>query len=169
VTARPLPAAWRWLIGVAAGLAAWSAATVPVTAHLAIRLDIQAPQPDQHVGPDTEVVIFAQPTLAGVDHVAFTASLDGRPVEPTSGRLTPQPVSTEIRVSTSTRIPLRGPTPGNHRFAISYRPDTDEPMRQTPVDFVVRIRPRSPLPWVGLAAAVLAAGVALITRCRRRS
>jgi hypothetical protein len=170
VTARHAPAGWRWLVGAAASLAAWSAATVPVAAHLAIRLDIQAPEPDQHVDPDTEVVIFAQPTLAGVDHAAFTASLDGRPVDPVSGRPTPQPVSTEIRVSASTRIPLHGLSSGNHRFTISYRPDTDEPIKQSTVDFVVRKRRVSRLPWVGLGAAALAVGAALtVNRRRRRS
>jgi len=140
-----------------------------VAAHIAIRLDIQKPQPDQQMGSASEAVVFAQAMLAGVDHVAFSASLDGRPVDPASGEFTPQPVSTETRVSTSMRIPLRRLTPGKHRFEISYRPDSDEPIRQTSVDFMVRKRHPSPILGIGLAAAALAAGAALVFRLRRRS
>ncbi|HEX9549401.1 MAG TPA: hypothetical protein VF942_18815 [Acidimicrobiales bacterium] len=109
----------------------------PAAAHLAIRVDIRYPQPDSHVGPDVTAVVFAQQTLAGVPQTTFSASLDGHPLDPATGRLVPQTETTVIRVGTETRIPLRRLAKGRHELAIAYRPDTDMPILHTAVNFTV--------------------------------
>lgn len=143
----------------------------PAIAHLAIRLDIRAPESRQRLGSDTDVIVFAQPTLAGVDHVSFTATLDGEALDPATGRSSSQPVPLDIRVSTSKRIPLRNLTPGAHRFTISYRPDTDEPTRETTVEFTVRRASDCALACgaaiAGGPAVAVAVPVLLIRRQRR--
>lgn len=51
-----------------------------------IVLLVLAPEAGQSVGADPLVVIYVQPTLGGIDQVAYTLTLDQRPVDPDSGR-----------------------------------------------------------------------------------
>ncbi len=109
----------------------------PAAAHLAIRLDIRYPQPGAHVGHDVDVVVFAQPTLAGVAQTTYSATLDGHPLDPRTGRFVAQAEAPLIRANTDTRIPLRGLPRGPHELAIAYRPDADMPILHTSVAFTV--------------------------------
>jgi hypothetical protein len=109
----------------------------PAAAHLAIRLDIRAPEDGSTVGPHTDLVVYAQPTLAGVDHTTYRVILDGKSIDPTTGRPTSNETVTNIEVSTSHRTPL-SLAPGTHHLAVEYRPDIDEPVRDVSIDFTVR-------------------------------
>jgi hypothetical protein len=55
---------------------------MPAGAHVAIRLDIMAPQANQTIGPVSELVVVARPMLLGVPETTFTATVDRRPVDP---------------------------------------------------------------------------------------
>ena len=142
----------------------------PAAAHLAIRLDIRAPQPGQHVGHDVDVVVFAQQTLAGVDQTSYSASLDGHPLDPASGRVIAQSQLSVIHVNAEVHIALRGLATGGHELAVSYRPDTDMPIFHTSVRFTVGPR-RAPIALFGAAAIALAglAAVVSFVVLRRRS
>ena len=148
---------------------------VPVSAHVAIRLDIRSLQPGEQVRPDVDVRVFAQPMLGGVDRVSFVADLDGHPIDPGTGRIATAPTPAVLLANTQTVISLRGLGGGSHRLNLTYRPDTDEPAVTVSVEFVV-IDPagratassRSDLAsWATVAAfavAVLAVGGWLIVR-----
>lgn len=149
----------RVATGAAAVLAALSASvlTAPgASAHLAIRLDIRAPEDGAKVGPHSELVVYAQPTLAGVDHTSFRVILDGHSIDPATGKPTSDDTTTNIEVSTSRRTPL-DLSPGTHRIAIEYRPDIDEPVRDVSVDFTVR--PTKSTRW---ADALIAGAVMVV-------
>lgn len=120
-----------------AALAAFVLTAPAVSAHLAIRLDIRSPEDGGKVGPRTELVVYAQPTLAGVDHTTYRVILDGHAIDPATGKRTSDDVDTNIEVSTSKRTPLNL-SPGKHHLAVEYRPDIDEPVRDVSVDFTVR-------------------------------
>ena len=143
----------------------------PAVAHLAIRLDIHAPQEGARVGRRVDLVIFAQPTLAGVDHTTFTVALDARPLDPTTGRTTAVPVPAIIAVSTTRTVVLDHLTPGKHQATVTYRPDVDEPLTRTSVDFVTT-SPGTPndrwLALLVLVAAAVGGVVAGRTRSGRR-
>ena len=158
----------RCLAGGAA-LVLWAGSALPASAHLAIRLDVRAPEAGQHVGTSTKAIVFAQAMLAGVDYVIFTTTIDGRPIDPASGAFAGRPAPSEIQVSTSREIPLRNLALGAHRLAVSYRPDVDEPTTETSVEFVVTSPRRRALPWVIATIAGLAAATVLLVRRRRRA
>ena len=122
------------VVAAVAAVVLWPAVAV---AHVGIVVVIRSPTDGQDVGGDLSIDVAAQPALAGVDHATFTAELDGRPVDPASGRITTESVPAVIRVGATTRISLRGLVLGEHRFLIRYRADTDEPATQTAVSFVV--------------------------------
>lgn len=138
----------------------------PAGAHVAIRLDIMAPQANQAISPDSELVVVARPMLLGVPKTTFTATLDGRPVDPATGRVTDQPVPVLIRVNETKRIPLRGLPAGTHAVGVAYRPDRDAPVLHSSVPVVVRAsRPaRLLLSVVGVAVFVT---VVLVVARRR--
>lgn len=140
----------------------------PASAHLAIRLDIRSPEDGAKVGRHTELVIFAQPTLAGVDHTLFTVSLDGRPIDPVTGKAAAEDGQGTIAVSTTHRVPL-DLTSGRHHVVVEYRPDIDEPPRQVSVDFEVRVGKSAPWANALIAAAVmvLVATFVAVRRVRR--
>ncbi len=153
-------------LGVAL-LALWPGAA---TAHIAIVLLIRSPADGQHMGRNVSIVVVAQPALAGVNHTAFTAELDGRPVDPASGRITSESRSAVIKVGSTTTIPLRGLASGTHRFVIRYRADTDEPVTEKAVSLIVA-RSHGPRWWLVAASSaallvVVAASAALVRRTR---
>jgi len=132
----------------------------PASAHIAIRLDFRSPQAGARIGPNSEAVIFAQPTLAGVSQVAFAATLDRQPIDPISGRLLAQEHPTVIHAGSEVRIPLRRLHAGPHRVDITYRPDVDEPITRNTVEFTVRA-PESSRAEIVLIIAVLVAMAAV--------
>jgi hypothetical protein len=146
----------------------------PAQAHVPIVLLILAPKADQTVGSDTTVRVLAQRTLGGVDQVAFTPTIDGRPLDPTTGRATTRPVPVLIHAGQTLQLPLRGLSAGQHVATVTYRPDRDAPVMRNTVSFGARGSPGH-LPLVAalaaLAAALLGTGGAaavLLTRRRRR-
>lgn len=62
----------RILGALGAGLLLIVATAVPAQAHVAIRLDVRTPRPGAIVPRTAHAVVFAQPTLGGVDRVAIT-------------------------------------------------------------------------------------------------
>jgi hypothetical protein len=157
-------------LGVLAMLALLLASR-PAAAHVAIRLDVMAPQANQTIGPDSELVVVARPMLLGVPEVSFTATVDGRPLDPATGRVTDQPVPVLIRVNQTKRIPPRGLTPGSHAVGVTYRPDRDAPVLHSTVPVTVtpgqgRLA-RLAVP-AGLAV-VLVAAAAVVWRRRDRA
>jgi len=157
------------LASLAVALALVAAQASPVAAHLAIRLDIRSPQPGQQVGRDVDVVLFAQPTLAGVAQTTYTVSLDGRTVDPATGRLAPKATSAVIHVGSEARIPLRGLGRGGHVVMISYRPDADMPVVDTSVSFTAGgPGARTPLFSSTLPIAVVVVLGALVLLALRR-
>ena len=137
----------------------------PAAAHLAIRLDIRAPEDGSKIGPHSELVVYAQPTLAGVDHTTYRVILDGKSIDPVTGRPTSDDTTTNIEVSTSRRTPLNLTT-GSHHLAIEYRPDIDEPVRDVSVDFTVR-KAKSTRWADALIAGAVMVGVATLVAVRR--
>jgi len=139
----------------------------PAAAHLAIRVDIRAPEAGQRVGPNTDVVLFAQPMLAGVAHAAVSVYLDGHPINPATGSAASRALPVDIALLAQRRVPLRHLGVGSHTIAISYRPDVDEPVFRSSVSFVVV---RKPFPYLTLVLVVLAAAavVLVVVRQRRR-
>ena len=159
----------RWLAAVVTAATALALFAGPAVAHLAIRVDIRAPQGGQRVGPNTDVVLRAQPMLAGVAHTAVTAYLDGHPINPANGAAASRAMPVDMTLLAQRRIPLRRLGVGTHTVTISYRPDVDEPVFRSSVSFVV-VRngfPRWALALVVLGAATVMALVAV--RLRRRS
>jgi hypothetical protein len=61
------------------------AASGPAAAHVAITLAIVSPTSGAVVGPDANVIVFANRTLGGLDAVRFTVSVDGRSYDPNTG------------------------------------------------------------------------------------
>jgi hypothetical protein len=157
-------------LGVLAMLALLLASR-PAAAHVAIRLDIMASQANQTIGPDSELVMVARPILLGVPEASFIATVDGRPVDPATGRVTEQPVPVLIRVNETKRIPLRGLTPGGHAVGVTYKPDRDAPVLYSTVPVTVtpgqsRLA-RLAVPAV--VAVVLVAAAAVVWRRRDRA
>ncbi|MBV8958515.1 MAG: hypothetical protein JO087_07075 [Actinobacteria bacterium] len=150
-------------------LAAAVMAAAPASAHLAIRLDIRAPEDGSKVGPRVELEVFAQPTLAGVDHTEFRVIVDGDSVDANTGKRTSSDDTTTIAVSTTHRTPLNL-APGRHHVVVEYRPDIDEPVRQTAVDFQVR-QPAKASKWTNAliagAVMVIVATFVAVRRVRR--
>jgi hypothetical protein len=110
-------------LGVLAMLALLLASR-PAAAHVAIRLDVMAPQANQTIGPDSELVVVARPMLLGVAEVSFTATVDSRPLDPATGRVTDQPVPVLIRVNETKS--------SNHNEWLSLRKQTgQQPNRAT--------------------------------------
>lgn len=157
------------LASLAAAVALVAAQAAPAAAHLAIRLDIRSPQPGQHVGRDVDVVLFAQPTLAGVAQTTYTVTVDGRTVDPAAGSFAPHATSAVIHVGTEARIPLRGLGRGGHVVTISYRPDADMAVVDTSVSFTAG-GPGAHTPFLSSAApfAVVLVGAALVLLALRR-
>jgi hypothetical protein len=155
------------MAGVAAAAYVVLTAT-PASAHLAIRLDIRDPGDGAKVGRHTSLVIFAQPTLAGVDHTTFSVMVDTRPIDPDTGKPVDHDKQGTIAVSTTRRIPLML-TAGRHHVTVEYRPDIDEPPRQVSVD--VEVHPSKPARWanalIAAAVMVLVATVVAVRRVRR--
>lgn len=124
----------------------------PVRAHVAIILLVVAPEDGATLGPDTELVVRAQPALNGVEETSFTVTLDGRPLDPGTGRLADDTRPIPIRLHETERIPLRGLEPGPHRVTVTYRPDVDAAPRKETVVFSVT----DPMSWVVPVASVAA-------------
>jgi hypothetical protein len=106
-------------------------------AHTAIRLDIRAPAPDAVVSRHTDAIIAAQPMLGDQASVSFTATIDGTGVDPRTGRPTRRLRAVRIAASRTRHIPLRSLTAGTHQLSIVYRPDMDEPVTSTTVEFSI--------------------------------
>jgi hypothetical protein len=170
------PAPWRAAVALAVlgGVAITVADVSPAAAHVAIRLDIRSPAPDATVDSNVSVIVVAQPTLAGVDHVAFTAALDGRPVDPRTGRRVTETRPMKIPASSSRTIPLRNLPSGRHEITLRYRPDLDEQPSVASVRFTVR-RAAGQGRLVGIVAGTAtllgagAVGLRLHARRRQRS
>jgi len=137
----------------------------PAAAHLAIRLDIRTPEDGAKVGPHFELEVYAQPTLAGVDHTTYRVIVDGRSIDPATGKPTSNDTVTNIEVSTSRRTPLTL-SPGSHHLAVEYRPDIDEPVRDVSIDFTVRTNKSTRWADALIAGAVMIA-VATFVAVRR--
>jgi hypothetical protein len=147
-------ALWRPLViaGLATALLGGVAAT-PAQAHVPIVLLVMAPQDGQTVGPNPQVVIYAQRTLGGIDQVAYTLTLDQKPVDPASGDVgAARPA--QIRAGQQTHVPLHDLAPGQHRLALRYRPDRDEPAMSDTVAFTVRAPAARNLPTVPVAIGI---------------
>jgi len=144
----------------------------PATAHVAIRLDVMAPQANQTVGPDSELMVVARPMLLGIPEVTFIATVDGRPLDPATGHPADRPVPVPIRVNQTRRLPLRDLAPGRHVLAVSYRPDIDAPTLVTTVPVTVAAGQnrlaRLVLP-AGLAILLAAAAAAVVRRRHSRA
>jgi hypothetical protein len=138
----------------------------PARAHVAIRLDVMAPQANQTIGPDSELVVVARPMLLGVPEVSFTATVDGHPLDPATGRVTDQPVPVLIRVNETKRIPLRGLTPGSHAVGVTYKPDRDAPVLHSTVPVTVRQSRQDRLTLAAAALGALLAAVLVVARRR---
>jgi hypothetical protein len=156
-----LRALWQSL--VAAGAAATLLAGVtasPAQAHVPIVLLVMAPQDGQTVDPNPQIDIYAQRTLGGVDQVAYTLTLDQRPIDPASGRISAAR-PTPIRAGQHAHVPLHDLAPGQHRLELRYRPDNDEPVMGDTVAFTVRApgapTKRTMIVAIGVALAAVAA------------
>jgi sensor c-di-GMP phosphodiesterase-like protein len=109
--------------------------------------------------------------LLGIPEVTFTATVDGRPLDPATGRPADRPVPLPIRVNQTRRLPLRGLAPGRHVLAVSYRPDTDAPTLVTTVPVTVTAG-QSRLTRLAVPAGlvvVLVAAAAVVWRRRDRA
>lgn len=60
-------------------------AAAPAGAHIAIRLDIRSPRSGEHTGSDPQLVVFAQPMLAGRPDATFDVLVDGSPIDGGTG------------------------------------------------------------------------------------
>lgn len=137
-------------------------------AHVAIQLHIERPASGARVGPHAELVVYAQPMLFGVPETTFVVELDGRPLDPRTGRPGPAPRPVHIVAGRRVTVPLRGLGEGRHELTLRYRPDRDALPLETSVTFVVGrsgSRPLWPLAGAGLGLAVL--GGATAARRRR--
>jgi hypothetical protein len=124
-------------------------------AHVAIRLLITSPGEGDRVGANFVAEVYAQPFLGGVDGTSFSVDLDGRPLDPGTGRHVSTPVETAIRVEETRSIQLHGLAEGPHTLMVTYRPDVDEPPEEASVTFIVERG--SPLLAGGVAAAIVVA------------
>lgn len=129
----------------------------PVQGHVAVILLVVAPEDGATVGPDTELVVRAQPALNGVEETSFTVALDGRPLDPSTGRPGERGPSIPIRLHETKRIPLRGLEPGAHRVTVTYRSDVHAAPRENTVVFTVA----ETASWVVPVASVLATALLL--------
>jgi hypothetical protein len=141
-----------------------------VVAHVAISMIVLSPRAGEVVPPDSEVVVFAQPTLGGVDGTTFTVAVDGRPLDPRTGGFAPRPVPVAVRVGERATVPMRDLPPGDHRLEITYQPDTDEPPHSLTVDFRVGAEPgpRSAAPKVAAIVVALILLGGFLARRRTR-
>jgi hypothetical protein len=139
----------------------------PAEAHVAIRLLITSPGEGDRVRADPVVEVFAQPFLGGVDGTTFSVELDGRPLDPVTGRPASTPVETSIRVEETRSIRLHGLAEGEHTLTLTYRPDVDEPPREASVTFVVA--GSSSLLVGGIAVGAIAAILGVLILRRRRA
>jgi len=97
----------RRLVAMVCVLVACVSLASPAAGHVAIRVLITFPQPGERVGPHTELRVYAQPFLGGVDATTFTVELDGRPLNAV-GRLmrvaTPSPSGSKRRKGSRSMI-----------------------------------------------------------------
>lgn len=151
-------------------------AAPPALGHVAIQLHIERPARGARVGPDTELVVYAQPMLFGVPETTFVVELDGQPLDPRTGRPGPAPRPLRIRADRRVTVPLRGLAAGRHELTVRYRPDRDALPLEASVTFEVveevgGVAPGGRLLWplagAGLGLAALAGAVA--ARRQRRS
>jgi hypothetical protein len=126
-------------------------------AHVAIRLLITSPGEGDRVGADLVAEVYAQPFLGGADGTNFSVDLDGRPLDPGTGRHVSTPVETPIRVEETRSIQLHGLAEGEHTLTVTYRPDVDEAPEEASVTFVVE--GSSPLLAGGIAAGAIAVAI----------
>lgn len=138
----------------------------PAEAHVAIRLLITSPSEGDRVGAELVAEVFAQPFLGGVDGTTFSVDLDGRPLDPGTGRHVSTPVETPIRVEETKSIRLHGLAEGEHTLMVTYRPDVDEPPEEESVTFVVV--GSSPLLAGGIAAGAIVVAILGVWFLRRR-
>jgi hypothetical protein len=163
-----LPGLARLLLWLTLAVAASLLATRPARAHVPIILVITAPQTGERVGTDTELRVFAQAAIAGVEETSFTVDLDGSPLDPVSGRPAPTPVEVPIRVDETKRIPVRDLSDGEHTITVSLRPHEGEAPQQGSVQFVAGARPVGgviAVAVVGIVAVLLTVG--FLARRRR--
>jgi hypothetical protein len=152
----------RRLVAMVCVLVAWASLASPAAGHVAIRVLITFPQPGERVGPHTELRVYAQPFLGGVDATTFTVELDGRPLNAV-GRLMRVATPISIRIEETKRIPLHDLSEGDHTVTLSYRPDTDEPAAGGSVTFVVDKGGPS---RVLVAAAIVGAAILVLAGLR---
>lgn len=140
----------------------------PAAAHLAIRLDLMAPQDGQRIDPPVDVEVVARPMLLGVPQTTFTMRLDGQPLDPATGLPAASPVATPIRVNQTRRIRLGSLPAGQHTLEVSYRPDQDAPVTTSRVTFTVTPHRALPAIWpaAGLAGLLGLAAAGLLARRR---
>jgi hypothetical protein len=110
--------------------------------------------------------VFAQPFLGGVDGTSFSVDLDGRPLDPGTGRHVSTPVESPIRVEETRSIQLHGLAEGEHTLMVTYRPDVDQPPEEVSVTFVVE--GSSPLLAGGIAAGAIVVAIVGVWFLRRR-
>lgn len=146
----------RLLLWVGMAMVASALATRPARAHVPIILVITAPQMGERVGTDTELRVFAQAAIAGVEETSFTVDLDGRPLDPASGRPAAAPVEVIIRVDETKQIPVRGLSDGEHTLTVTARPHEGEAPQQGSVQIVSGARP------VGGVIALAVVGVVVV-------
>jgi hypothetical protein len=145
---------------------AWPA--VPARAHVAIQLHIERPRPGERVGPDAQLVVYAQPMLFGVPETTFVVRLDGRPLDPATGAPAARPTPVRIEAGRRVRLLLRDLSPGPHLLTVRYRPDRDALPLEASVRFVVGGGGASPWPFAGAGLGAAALAAAGVLRARRR-
>jgi hypothetical protein len=148
-----------WLGAVGLAILVTMMGALPARAHVAIRLDILEPQPDQVVGPHPTVVVFAQPMLAGADRTTFVPTLDGVPIDPDSGATVTAPQHVEIRAGERRRLSLRGLDDGEHVITLTYSPDID--VEPTTASVTFRVGSAGGGVSAGLIAGLIAFAVAV--------
>jgi hypothetical protein len=130
----------RLLVGLGLAATATAMAAPDARAHVPIILVITSPQVGERVGTETELGVFAQAAIAGVEETSFTVDLDGRPLDPVSGLPAPVPVMVPIRVDQTKRIPVRDLADGEHTLTVTSQPHEGEPPQQGSVRFVAGTR-----------------------------
>jgi hypothetical protein len=145
----------RLILGAA--VTATVVSTTPARAHVPIILVITSPQMGERVGEDTELHVFAQAAIAGVEETSFTVDLDGTPLDPASGRPAGAPVEVSIRVEETRRIPVRDLPDGEHTLTVTYATHEGEAPQQGSVQFVVGRRRVG-----GVAAVVIGVGLVVV-------
>ena len=133
----------------------------PALAHVAIRLDIVSPQNGERVEGSPILRIAAAQTLGGVEGTTFAVRVDGRAIDPVTGRAVPKLRFVPIGANETVDVPLRDLSSGTHVAAIRYRPDEDEAPVEKKVSFIVAAGddpgPILPLALAGVAVVALAA------------